>query len=213
MAKKTDSKDNRDTPKSTQSRKKVSKPAETDRPSTSRAKVKKEQAKATRTTKANKSTGGKAAGQGKKKEESAQATLGEQGFWEDVQENISEGAKVVNEETREFAEKVAGYSEKIFGVVKEKAEEAFRYSTDLTKDAVNYAQKVGEKYRDRQEINKLNEEKKRASSQLGLNIYLAYKNNNNRVPQQTFNQKKIKSVLKELEELDKKILELSENDK
>lgn len=131
-------------------------------------------------------------------------------FWDDVQENISEGAKVLNEEARDFAEKVASYSEKIFGIVKDKASDAYQYSADLTKDAVNYAQKLGEKYRDRYEINKLNEEKKKTASQLGMNIYLAYKNNDNRVPVQTFRQKKIKSALKELEELDKQIIDHSE---
>jgi len=135
------------------------------------------------------------------------------GFWEDVQENISEGAKVLNEEAKEFAEKVGSYSERIFGAIREKAADALNYGTNLTKDAVNYAQTLAEKYRDQAEISKLNEEKKKASSQLGMNIYLAYKNNDNRVPVQTFRQKKIKSLLKELEELDKKILDLTEGKK
>ncbi|MGC9343670.1 MAG: hypothetical protein ACP5E3_13280 [Bacteroidales bacterium] len=134
-------------------------------------------------------------------------------FWDDVQDNISEGAKVLNEEAKEFAEKVASYSEKIFGIVKDKASDAYHYSADLTKEAVNYAQKLGEKYRDRYEVNKLNEEKKKTASQLGMNIYLAYKNNDNRVPVQTFRQKKIKSALKELEELDKQIIDYSEEAK
>lgn len=148
----------------------------------------------------------------KEKAENVKEEVRDAGFWDDVQDNISEGAKVLNEETKEFAEKVASYSENIFGIIKEKASDAFSYSADLTKDAVNYAQKLGETYRDRYEINKLNEEKKKASSQLGMNIYLAYKNNDNRVPVQTFRQKKIKSVLKELEELDKQILERSEKE-
>jgi hypothetical protein len=146
----------------------------------------------------------------KERFEDISETATDQHFWDDVQENISEGAKVIGEETRDFAEKVAAYSEKIFGIIREKASDAYQYSADLTKDAVNYAQQVGEKYRDRYEVNKLNEEKKKTASQLGMNIYLAYKNNDNRVPVQTFNQKKIKAALKELEELDKQILDFSE---
>jgi len=155
-----------------------------------------------------KAKAGKTADEAKKKVEE----VSEANFWDDVQDNISEGAKVLNEEAREFAEKVSSYSERIFGVIREKASDALHYGTNLTKDAVNYAQTMAEKYRDRVEINKINEEKKKASSQLGMNIYLAYKNNDNRVPVQTFSQKKVKSVLKELEELDKKILDLTEEE-
>lgn len=159
-----------------------------------------------------KAKAGKTADKAKKKAEEVSEDVSEANFWDDVQDNISEGAKVLNEEAREFADKVSSYSERIFGVIREKASDAFQYSTNLTKDAVNYAQAMAEKYRDRAEINKLNEEKKKASSQLGMNIYLAYKNNDNRVPVQTFSQKKVKSVLKELEELDKKILDLTEEE-
>lgn len=148
----------------------------------------------------------------KERFEDISETAANQHFWDDVQENITEGAKVISEETRDFAEKVAAYSEKIFGIIREKASDAYQYGADLTEDAVNYAQKLGEKYRDRYEVNKLNEEKKKIASQLGMNIYLAYKNNDNRVPVQTFRQKKIKAALKDLEELDKQILDFSEKE-
>jgi hypothetical protein len=131
-------------------------------------------------------------------------------FWEGMQENATESAKIIGEEAKEFAGKVAAYSEKIFGAIREKAEDVFGYGAGLTKDAVNYAQELSEKYRDRLEISKLNEEKKRTASQLGMFIYLAYKNNDNKVPRQTFAQKKVKSALKELEELDEKIIHLSD---
>ena len=135
---------------------------------------------------------------------------GNQYFWENIQENTVDGVRIITEEAKDFAGKVASYSENIFGVVREKAEDVFKYGTNLTQDAVNYAQSISEKYKDRFEIAQLNEEKKKASSQLGMYIYLAYKNNDNKVPRQTFAQRKVKSVLKELEELDKKIIDMSE---
>ncbi len=131
-------------------------------------------------------------------------------FWDDVQENVSAGARTLNEEAKDFAEKVSSYSENIFGAIREKAKGAFKQGSDLTAEGVNYAQKVADQYRDRYEINKLNEDKKKAASQLGMHIYLAYKNNDNRVPVQTFAQKKVKSVIKELEDIDKEIIKLSQ---
>ncbi len=175
-------------------------------------KAKKASSKAKSAASEMKDKAGKAAAETKEKVEEVKEDVSEANFWDDVQGNISEGAKVLNEEAKEFAEKVSSYSENIFGVIREKASDALNYGTNLTKEAVNYAQTMAEKYRDRVEVSKLNEEKKKASSQLGMNIYLAYKNNDNRVPVQTFSQKKVKSVLKELEELDKKILDLTEEE-
>lgn len=134
----------------------------------------------------------------------------EPGFWDDTKENINEGARVIGEEARDIGERISSYSEIIFGKIKEKTEEVFQSGKDLTEDAVNRAQEVAEKYRDRSEIRKLNEEKKKVASQLGMSFYLILKNNDNKVPETILRRKAIKTTLHEMEELDRKILDLSD---
>jgi hypothetical protein len=134
----------------------------------------------------------------------------EQGFWEDTKENINEGARVVGEEARDFGEKISSYSEEIFGKIKEATSEMLQSGREMTRDAVNKAQEIAEKYRDQTEIRKLNEEKKRVAAQLGMSFYLILKNNDNKVPDTLLRRKAIKTTLKEMEELDQQILDLSD---
>jgi len=134
----------------------------------------------------------------------------EHGFWEDAKENINEGARVVGEEARDLGEKIASYSEEIFGKIKEHTSEMFQSGKELTKDAVNKAQEIAEKYRDQAEVRKLNEEKKRIAAQLGMSFYLILKNNDNKVPDTLLRRKAIKTTLKEMEEIDQQILDLSD---
>lgn len=136
----------------------------------------------------------------------------EVGFWEEAKENISEGAKAVSEETRDLGEKISAYSETIFGKIKESTSEILQSGKDLTQEAVNRAQEVAEKYRDRSEIKKLNEEKKKVAAQLGMNFYLILKNNDNKVPDTLLRRKAIKTTLTEMQELDQKILDLSDTE-
>lgn len=137
----------------------------------------------------------------------------EQGFWDDTKNNINEGARVVGDEARDLGEKISSYSEEIFGKIKERTSEIFQSGKELTQDAVNRAQEVAEKYRDQTEIRKLNEEKKKVAAQLGMSFYLILKNNDNKVPDTILRRKAIKTTLKEMEELDKQILDLSEEKK
>ncbi|MEX0982961.1 MAG: hypothetical protein WDZ47_12840 [Bacteroidales bacterium] len=135
----------------------------------------------------------------------------EPGFWDDTKENINEGAKIVGDEARDLGEKISSYSEEIFGKIKEHTSEVFQSGKELTRDAVNKAQEMAEKYRDQTEVRKLNEEKKKVAAQLGMSFYLILKNNDNKVPDTLLRRKAIKTTLKEMEELDQQILELSED--
>ncbi len=133
-------------------------------------------------------------------------------FWDEAKENVTEGARLFGEEAKNVGEKIASYSEKIFGKVKDTATEAFKTSSEFTKDAVNNAQAFAEKYRDKYEINKLNNEKKRIASQLGMNFYLAVKNNDNMIPENFLAAGKVSSLMKQLEDIDKEILEISQKE-
>lgn len=163
------------------------------KPSDSDKENKKEQAKTT---------------QSKSETSSAQ----ESSFWEDTRENINEGAKAIGDEARELGEKISSYSEIVFGKIKDRTNEVVKSGMELTRDAVNKAQEQAETYRDRYEIRKLNEEKKRVASQLGINFYLTLKNNENKIPETYLRRKEPKSLLKEMEDLDKQILERSEKE-
>ncbi len=140
-------------------------------------------------------------------------TAGKSGFWDEARDNITEGARVFSEEAGEFGERVASYSEKIFGRIRVVSLSAWSRGTELTQEAVQSAQEVAEKYRDQYEINKLNDQKKKAASQLGMQIYLEYKNHDNRLPTTTTGKKDIKNLLNLLQELDKEILKYSEEKK
>ncbi len=132
-------------------------------------------------------------------------------FWNDTKENINEGAKIVGDEARDLGEKISSYSEEVFGKIKERTTEVFQSGKELTRDAVNKAQEMAEKYRDQSEVRKLNEEKKKVAAQLGMSFYLILKNNDNKVPDTILRRKAIKTTLKEMEELDQQILELSDD--
>jgi len=133
-------------------------------------------------------------------------------FWQEAKENIDEGAKIIGDEARDLGEKIYSYSEVIFGRIKEGTSDLWKSGVELTKDTVNKAQEMAEKYRDRIEVRKLNEEKRKVSSQLGMNVYLELKNNDNKLPEKFFNKRQVKSMLKNLEQIDKQILDLSEEE-
>lgn len=133
-------------------------------------------------------------------------------FWDEAKENINEGARVVGEEARDLGEKISSYSEVIFGKIKEKTEEVFQSGKDLTQDAVNKAQELAETYRERNEVRKLNDEKKKVAAQLGMSFYLILKNNDNKVPPTLLRRKAIKTTLSEMEEIDKQILDLTDEE-
>lgn len=133
-------------------------------------------------------------------------------FWEDTKGNINEGARIVGEEAKDLGERISAYSEKIFGSIKIKSSELFESGKTLTLDAVNRAQELAEKYRDQSEIRKLNEEKKKVAAQLGMSFYLMVKDNDNKVPSTILRRKVIKSTMQEMEEIDRKVLELKDEE-
>jgi len=145
--------------------------------------------------------------------ESKKAQVKEKDFWNDAKENINEGAKIISEEVKHFGKRLSAYSEVLFGKVKDNTSEVIKYGLDLTNDGVHRAQEVAENLKDDFEIRKLNTKKKEVSTQLGMKFYLAVKKNTNEVPADFIKDKEILSLLKELEEIDKEILNHSETKK
>jgi len=145
-------------------------------------------------------------GENKKKEDAKK----EQSFWDETRENVFEGAKVISEEAKHLSQVIANYSETIFGKIKDNTSEVIKYGLDLTNEGVHKAQEIAEQLKDDYEVRKLISKKKEVSTQLGMKFYLAVKNNKNKIPENLLKEKDIISLLKELEELDKQILKLSE---
>lgn len=139
-------------------------------------------------------------------------SVSESGFWEETGENISEGARIVGDEARKVGEKISAYSERLFGKIKDKSSEAFKSGLDLTKEGVNKAQTAADRLKDNIEVSRLNRQKKEVATQLGMKFYLEVKNNDNAVPGNILNKRVFVSLLKELEDIDKQILDI-ENEK
>lgn len=137
-------------------------------------------------------------------------SVSESSFWEETGENISEGAKIVGDEARTIGEKISAYSEVLFGKIKDRSSEAFQSGLDLTREGANRAQAAADELRDNIEVGRLNRQKKEVATQLGMKFYLEIKNNDNKVPDNILKKRVFMSLLKELENIDKKILELKD---
>ncbi|MEA1887685.1 MAG: hypothetical protein U9N72_10805 [Bacteroidota bacterium] len=137
-------------------------------------------------------------------------SITESSFWEETGENISEGAKIVGDEARTIAEKISAYSEVLFGKIKDRSSEALKSGLDLTREGANRAQAAADELRDNIEVGRLNREKKEVATQLGMKFYLEVKNNDNKVPDNILRKRVFMSLLKELENIDKQILELKD---
>jgi hypothetical protein len=135
-------------------------------------------------------------------------SVSESGFWEETGENISEGARIAGEEARKVGEKISAYSERLFGKIKDKSSEAFRSGLDMTKEGVNRAQAAADRLKDNIEVSRLNRQKKEVATQLGMKFYLEVKNNDNKVPENILRKRVFVSLLKELENIDKQILDI-----
>lgn len=125
----------------------------------------------------------------------------EKDFWEDTRENVTQGAKL-------FGETLTGYSEKFMSTIKETATEVYKFSSEFTVEAVNNAQKIIDEYRDKYEVKNLNEKRDVLTTELGLHLYHSIKGNNNEIPDNYLKKKKVVFLLKEIEKIDKMILEL-----
>ncbi|MDA3865597.1 MAG: hypothetical protein PF489_02480 [Salinivirgaceae bacterium] len=148
----------------------------------------------------------------KTNEKQNRETNDDNSFWEDTRENVTEGARIVGEEARRIGGQISSYSEKIFGKVSDSATDAYKISTEFTRDAVNGAQALAEKYKDKYEINKLNNKKKEISTQLGMKLYLEVKNNDNRIPRGFLDKNEIQGLVSKLESLDQEIIDITEED-
>jgi len=137
-------------------------------------------------------------------------SVSDSGFWEETGENISEGARIAGEEARKVGEKISAYSERLFGRIKDKSSEAFRSGLDMTKEGVNRAQAAADRLKDNIEVSRLNRQKKEVATQLGMKFYLEVKNNDNKVPENILRKRVFVSLLKELENIDKQILDIED---
>ena len=137
-------------------------------------------------------------------------SVSETSYWEETAEDISEGAKIAGEETRNITEKISAYSEVLFGRIKDISAEAYKTGLDLTREGVNKAQTIADELRDNIEVTRLNREKKEIATQLGMKFYLEIKNNDNKVPDNILRKRVFVSLIKDLENIDKKILGLKE---
>lgn len=146
----------------------------------------------------------------KQNKESASDKSKEAGFWDDAKDSVSEGAKIIGDEAKNLRQKIASYSEVIYGKIKDNTQEVIKYGLDLTSEGVNKAQEAAEQLKDDYEVRKLNNKKKEVSTQLGMKFYLSVKNNDNKLPENLMKDKEILSLIKELEEIDKEILSRKE---
>ena len=137
-------------------------------------------------------------------------SVSETSFWEETAEDISEGAKIAGEEARNIAEKISAYSEALFGRIKDRSAEAFKSGLDLTREGANKAQAIADELRDNIEVSRMNREKKEIATQLGMKFYLEIKNNDNKVPDNILRKRVFMSLIKDLENIDKKILDLKD---
>lgn len=133
-------------------------------------------------------------------------------FWDEAKENVSEGAKVVGEEAKRIGEKITAYSDKIFGKISDSASDAYKISTEFTRDAVNSAQGLAEKYKDQYDVNRLNNKKKEFATQLGMKLYLDVKNNNNEISDNFLDENDIKGLISKLEEIDQEIIQITKEE-
>lgn len=150
--------------------------------------------------------------QNKEQKQSTNQQADDSGFWDDAKENVSEGAKIVGEEAKRIGGKISSYSEKIFGKISDSASDVYKISSEFTKEAVNSAQELAEKYKDKYEINKLNNQKKHYATQLGMRFYLDIKNNENRIPRGFLDENDIKALISKLESIDKEVLDLTKDE-
>lgn len=142
------------------------------------------------------------------------ATPEESKFWDETMDSLAESAKVLSEEAKKLSTQVSSYSEELFGKIRSTTSEVLKYGQDLTKSAVDRAQEMGEKLKDNYLVGKLNSEKKQLASELGMKLYLEIKDNKNKIPENLLKEnKEIAGLLKQIEEIDKKILELANNEK
>ena len=129
----------------------------------------------------------------------------EASFWDEARENIAEGARVVGDT---FSE----YSEKFMSTVKEKASEAYKFSSEFTLDAVHSAQGIIDDYRDRIEVKRLSDERDKHTAKLGLRLYHSIKNNKGHIPENFISDENVTTMLHDIEAVDKKLLELTKDD-
>lgn len=121
-------------------------------------------------------------------------------FWSESRENIEAGAKIVGEKTSEF-------TETLFNKLKEKSISAFKSGSKIVDGISHTAIEYTERYKDKGEIYRLSKEKKKIALELGMDVYLFYKDNSSSEID-PINEKVIVMSLDKLEKLDKQIIEI-----
>jgi hypothetical protein len=123
-------------------------------------------------------------------------------FWEEAKGNISEGAKLVGETVSEYAQTIG-----------EKAKETFKTGSEVTMEMVHYAQDIIDSYKHKQEIKELSEKRDEVFIELGRNLYRKVKGIENDLNEEFLQEKDVQSMLNEIENIDRKIIEINEQEK
>jgi hypothetical protein len=115
-------------------------------------------------------------------------------FFEEIKENISEGAHTIGKVSSEFIEEV-----------KEKAEELYEAGSEKYEQASGTVQGYIDQYKNDREIKTLNKDKNDLFTTFGSLLYHEFKKNGT-ISKRFLTTKKISSITSEIEMIDKKIM-------
>ncbi len=95
----------------------------------------------------------------------------------------------------------------------EKAKEVVKSGSEFTLEMVHKAQEIIDTYKHNQEIKQFGEERDKIMAKLGKHIYQAVKSVVNGLPEHLMEDTEIQTLLKEIESIDKKIIQIKEQEK
>jgi hypothetical protein len=118
-------------------------------------------------------------------------------FWDDARENVSEGAKEVGETVTEYAQ-----------IMKENAKNVFKTGSEFTQEMLHKAQEIIDNYQHNREIKQLGDERDKIMIKFGRHMYQTVKSVVTDLPEHFFNDTDVQSLIIEIEEIDRRILEI-----
>ena len=129
----------------------------------------------------------------------------------DLAENIEIGVKTVGKKMSDAAtvvvEKTSTMAKPTYDKLKESLADASEFGKEMLDELTNTAQHYLEKYKNRIEMKKLNDEKNKLINQLGNIIYVRYKVKN-LGPIKLFREPDIQTLIKDIENKNKEIVKM-----
>lgn len=126
-------------------------------------------------------------------------------------ENIEHGAKVVGDKVTEVASEVYEKTSEIAGTVYDKVKDTVsdvvEVGTKAVEDLSRTAQNYIEKYKNKAEMDKIGEDRKRLTSKLGSLVFMRF-TVKNMAKEDLFNDKEIEKLIKDIEVKDKEIVKI-----